>query len=521
MFALSDILSFEGEKIKILKPVWEVIAEYLVKSLVLLSLLFAGMQFISGRFECVPAVECPAISRRNTNWSSLISQIKYRNVCKPFYSSQKTRNTETTYVITDIKTIIQYAGFVNSECSKCAIPKFLAYFWIVLFAESFALLVIGHLWLKIPAIASFIERFSTLVMECYDSPSSNLEGAQRLEWSITPHNVSKISYAYDKMITGRESFKFNFTDDAETVNKVKTLHKKVNQFKMSITSCPKWKICLVPAFAGGLIFYLIVLVITFVLFIFMIGWTLMKKCKFNAPSICVEEDGDLGFLLHLLHNSNKIHVVHFATYLTKIEAYLLANEFPVSKLREISNKAKIYVILPLHDLPGIPLTIFYDCNDIQDLRLKNCGPLVNDDFKYFTKLTSLLRLVITGCGLKCIPRNILELQELISLSIKEDSIESISFAASSGMLKNLDSLQLLNTGLKFIEGLEHLDNLTTVMLDFNPKLELSALQAVLKCKKLKKLEIPEHLKEMADQLKASERDKYDRVIQPDNDGYSY
>ena len=94
---------------------------------------------------------------------------------------------------------------------------------------------------------------------------------------------------------------------------------------------------LVPAFAGGLIFYLTVLVISFVLFIFMIGWTVrivMKKCKFNAPTICVEEDGDSGFLLHLLHNSNKIHVVHFATYLTKIEAYLLANEFPVSKLRE-------------------------------------------------------------------------------------------------------------------------------------------------------------------------------------------
>jgi hypothetical protein len=45
MFALIDILSFEGENIKrrILKPVWVVIAEYLVKFLVLLSLLFGGI----------------------------------------------------------------------------------------------------------------------------------------------------------------------------------------------------------------------------------------------------------------------------------------------------------------------------------------------------------------------------------------------------------------------------------------------------------------------------------------------
>ena len=45
MFALTDILSFEGDKIKILKPVWAVIAENLVKFLVLVSLVFAGMQF--------------------------------------------------------------------------------------------------------------------------------------------------------------------------------------------------------------------------------------------------------------------------------------------------------------------------------------------------------------------------------------------------------------------------------------------------------------------------------------------
>jgi hypothetical protein len=586
MFALTDILSFEGDKIKILKPVWAVIAEYLVKFLVLVSLVFAGMQFTSGTFECLPAVECPAISRRNTNSSSLISQIKYRNVCESFYSSQKTRNTETTYVITDIKTIIQYAGFVNSECSKCAIPKFLAYFWIVLFAESFALLVIGNLWLKIPAIASFLERFSTLVMECYNSPSSNFQQAQILQRSTTTRRVSDISLVEHQMENDldiiNKTKELNFKDDTPTVNAVKTLHEKVNQLKKSIKSSHRflkiWQVYLIqcllqtlfsfvffvidinymndlpdkmtcnitehipvpheyficshslaPTFAGGLKYiYIPVLVLSFLIFSSMIVWTViivMKKCKYevhtediNIPAICTEEDDDdLEFLLHLLHHSNKIYVVRFAAFFGEIQVYVLANEWPVSKLREKLEEGNRTV--EFNDLPGIPLTIFHMANEMERLHLINCGPLDNDDFKYFTKLTLLRQLDIIECGLTCIPDNILKLQRLKYLYLRGNSIKLIPTDTSEFMLKNLIVLDLRNNKLKSIETFEHFDNLTDVRLEGNPELEMLALKAVLECEKLLKLKIPEHLRHRVNELNTLEQDKFNKVIQPA--GYDY
>ena len=76
MFALSNISRFEHEKdtCKILKPVWDVITDYLVVFLVVLSVAFGGMQVTSGTFECLAAVHCSGISRSNMS-ASLLSHI--------------------------------------------------------------------------------------------------------------------------------------------------------------------------------------------------------------------------------------------------------------------------------------------------------------------------------------------------------------------------------------------------------------------------------------------------------------
>jgi hypothetical protein len=260
----------------------------------------------------------------------------------------------------------------------------------------------------------------------------------------------------------------------------------------------------------------------------MIVWTViivMKKCKYevhtediNIPAICTEEDDDdLEFLLHLLHHSNKIYVVRFAAFFGEIQVYVLANEWPVSKLREKLEEGNRTV--EFNDLPGIPLTILHMANEMERLHLLNCGPLDNDDFKYFTKLTLLRQLDIIECGLTCIPDNILKLQRLKYLYLKGNSIKLIPTDTSEFMLKNLIVLDLTHNKLKSIETFEHFDNLTEVRLEGNPELELLALKAVLKCEKLLKLKIPEHLRHRVNELNTLEQDKFNKVIQPA--GYDY
>ncbi|XP_046862451.1 leucine-rich repeat-containing protein 40-like [Xenia sp. Carnegie-2017] len=78
-------------------------------------------------------------------------------------------------MVTDHNINCLYKSFVNSECSKNAIPNFLAYLWIILFVEALWLFILDNFWLKIPLTSSAIETFVDLVMACYDSPCPNFE----------------------------------------------------------------------------------------------------------------------------------------------------------------------------------------------------------------------------------------------------------------------------------------------------------------------------------------------------------
>ena len=248
MFALSDISRFESEKgtCKILKPVWDVITDYLVAFLAVLSIVFAGMQATSGSFECLAAVDCPGISISNMS-SSLLSHIKYHNACKAFYSSQKTNIIKRTDVVTDLKSSFQYTNFVNSQCSKSTIPDFLSYFWFVLFIQAFVLIVLDNLWLKLPNTASVIENFVALVMECYASPCPNLALTQALS------DIPARRYADDQQRDGSnfemanptsdndndQSYEFNILEDPATISSVKALCEKVHTLEENVKSSHK------------------------------------------------------------------------------------------------------------------------------------------------------------------------------------------------------------------------------------------------------------------------------------------
>lgn len=177
MFAISKLSKFESEKttFKILKPWWDVITDYLVMFLLTVPIVIGGMELASGSFDCLPAVDCPTPKN-----DTLLS-----NVCTTFYSSQKATDGKGMTVVTDINNHLQYANYVNSECSKSAVHWFLSYFSLFLLGQALILLVLDNFWLKIPTTASIIETFSALVMECDNSPGTNFALSQ-IYYQIQP-----------------------------------------------------------------------------------------------------------------------------------------------------------------------------------------------------------------------------------------------------------------------------------------------------------------------------------------------
>ena len=602
MFALGDISRFKGEKetCKILKPVWDVVTDYLVISLALLSILFAGMEVTSGSFECLAAVDCPGISRPNT--SIFLSHTMNRNACKAFYRSQKTNVIKKTVVVTDLQSSLQYSKFINSECSKSAIPDFLAYFWLVLFTQAFALVVLDNLWLKLPITASAIENFVELVMTCYASPIPNFALTQALS-DIPPTRRQEFGYKpVDQQQNNEmeiensndfdydESYEHDILEDPATVSAIKTLCEKVQALKKDIKSSHKfvkiWHlyllqsvlqaiftfafiiidcyfmkdlqgtmtctvtqyipvphdyfICshgLAPAFLWGLHIYLIILGLCFLIFLGIIAWMVKiiykcrcaggKKCKSRCEYVFREnelpgtkladisdEDGDFGFLLHLLHHYNHVYVNRLAHFLSKknvkkIEIHYVTKYYPFIELRKKMSEDKRK--LTFSKLRAIPQTIFQLATEIFELELTGCGPLENEDFDNFWKFTYVRTLSVVKCGLKCIPGGILKMEWLDSLNLKGNHITSIDCDIFN--LKNLTRIDLSHNSLKTVTpDLKKLEKVISIDLSGNPEFTVQSLKAVLALPRLNTLYPSQHMFQKAKELNHWEQDKFNKVV---------
>ena len=174
MLALNNLLKHENEKTtKILKPWLSVINDYLIILLLTLPFFVGGIELASGRYVCVPVVDCSM----SNNESTPLSKYKHHNVCRVLYSSQKLTdangNERTKTIVTQHKYTRRDYDYVNSECRKNAF-KFHSYFSSFLFGQAFILLLVNNVWLVYPMTASFVNNFYALAEECYNLPGAQL-----------------------------------------------------------------------------------------------------------------------------------------------------------------------------------------------------------------------------------------------------------------------------------------------------------------------------------------------------------
>ncbi|XP_046862447.1 volume-regulated anion channel subunit LRRC8A-like [Xenia sp. Carnegie-2017] len=275
--------------------------------------------------------------------------------------------------------------------------------------------------------------------------------------------------------------------------------------------------------------YLGVLAVSGFIYFLIIIWTVklrLKKyeydCSDQMSSITVGElsdispvDGDLGFLLHLLHSYNKMYVIRFVHFLSKenkkkIVAHALSKKFPVAGLQTTLDEQKA---LSFTSLPGIPLGIFDQliCENLLTLNIIKCT-LEEDDFENSDKLIGLKSLSIVNCGLKSIPRGILALECLDKLRLNLNLINEINVDIAT--LKNLSVLSLNDNVLQkiFPGSLTQMPNLNSLDIDDNDDLEMEALHEVLACRSLRSLVCPFHLlKNAASWLNETELEKLQAV----------
>ena len=539
MVALNKLPKYENKKnTKILKPWLNVINDYLVVLLLAVPVFVGGMELASGRYVCVPAVDCP-VSTNDT------SKYKHHNVCRVFYSSQKLSHTneKTKTVVTKLEHVGDY-DYVNSECRKTAFLWFDSYFSLILFCQAFILLLANNVWLKNPWTASTVNSFYALAEECYNSPGAQFATLRENdeEATMTTKRDSGTSIEEQERYQGEESVGV----DLATAVAVKTLYEKIRLFNDYIRTSHKIRnlyffqaclqflltvlflilnfwfkdikgtarcsleeyfpviyeyiICshnLSTLLESALVVFLCILVVLLVVSIFIVSGTIHKAYQFKdelkqwrIPSDLKPAEGDMGFLLHLLHAYDKLYCLQFAIYMSekdnrKLCAVILDNEWPVEKLKRRFYKDK--TALSLKGLCGIPNSLFqFDeitTQRLKELHIDGCGPPQDTD--PFGKFKNLSTLSLVNCSLTKIPKQLFRLDGLETLYLTNNLIKTIPPAISN--LKKLCNFNISRNELKTIADSIKTLQLRKVDISNNPKITVGAVRSLLACTTLKTL----------------------------------
>ncbi|XP_067877097.1 volume-regulated anion channel subunit LRRC8C-like [Heterodontus francisci] len=149
-------LSYFGEQdpaFKILKPWWDVFAEYLTLLMVLVSMFGGALQVSSEQILCIPVPEGLSIQERQWNHSVL---------------EGLNLNVFATGFQTGLD--VQQYYLINQWCYDNAVIWFSKYFPYLVLLHSLIFLISSNFWFKFPGTSSKIEHFITVLGKCLDSP---------------------------------------------------------------------------------------------------------------------------------------------------------------------------------------------------------------------------------------------------------------------------------------------------------------------------------------------------------------
>ncbi|XP_072925185.1 volume-regulated anion channel subunit LRRC8C-like [Hemitrygon akajei] len=149
-------LSYFGEQdpaFKILKPWWDVFAEYLTLLMVLVSMFGGALQVSNEQILCIPVPEGLSIQKRQWN-HTVLEGLKLDVFASGFQTGLD----------------VQQYYLINQWCYDNAVIWFSKYFPYLVLLHSLIFLISSNFWFKFPGTSSKIEHFITVLGKCLDSP---------------------------------------------------------------------------------------------------------------------------------------------------------------------------------------------------------------------------------------------------------------------------------------------------------------------------------------------------------------
>ncbi|XP_051898175.1 volume-regulated anion channel subunit LRRC8C-like [Pristis pectinata] len=210
-------LSYFGEQdpaFKILKPWWDVFAEYLTLLMVLVSMFGGALQVSNEQILCIPVPEGLSIQQRQWN-HSILEGLKLDVFASGFQTGLD----------------VQQYYLINQWCYDNAVIWFSKYFPYLVLLHSLIFLISSNFWFKFPGTSSKIEHFITVLGKCLDSPWTTKALSETVYEESTPRMPIVSESSTDQSLSSMN--RITFSNDVHKGDKASLLSKGSSQVMKS------------------------------------------------------------------------------------------------------------------------------------------------------------------------------------------------------------------------------------------------------------------------------------------------
>ncbi|CAM4606196.1 volume-regulated anion channel subunit LRRC8E-like [Lepidochelys kempii] len=164
MIPVAEFKQFTDQQpaFKVLKPWWDVLAEYITVAMLMIGVFGCTLQVTQDKIICLPnhvpagaplSETCQNFTRKRLNASEPDTPLSSREM------SGLRNNLD-----------IQQYSFINQMCYETALHWYAKYFPYLVVIHTLIFMVCANFWFKFPGTSSKIEHFISILSKCFDSP---------------------------------------------------------------------------------------------------------------------------------------------------------------------------------------------------------------------------------------------------------------------------------------------------------------------------------------------------------------
>ncbi|XP_077326186.1 volume-regulated anion channel subunit LRRC8E-like [Lithobates pipiens] len=159
---------------KVLKPWWDVLAEYITVAMLMIGVFGCTLQITQDKIICLP----------NHTSADKVSQIHCQQFTQNVEATNASEDDVPAFTPTPIATSsppremsglrnnldLQQYSFINQMCYETALHWYAKYFPYLVVIHTLIFIIFGNFWFKFPGTSSKIEHFISILGKCFDSP---------------------------------------------------------------------------------------------------------------------------------------------------------------------------------------------------------------------------------------------------------------------------------------------------------------------------------------------------------------